>query len=485
MHASGTTAMSNTQDRSGDIDTPDDHQVPPFPTECTPQKKRPANQHQLGKNDSQSEDLSESEDEAPVNLKRQPRPQKSTAPQTASNPSSADFPRSPRTLAPHQDRQYQQTIGYVRQSRQFATPLSTAYPALPWSTATATDAIPAASILTDGATTAASSTSVAPNSSQNSPALSRASVKSTHKRNQPDSDAAEPPRAKSRANLKSPERAAKFIYTVEHDAFLANKLSDHRINGILQGTGDRNQLAPPKSKIHQQIAADFNDKFGTVLCRFQIKNKVANMLKLWKETHMSILATGNGDLDKEVLKDRVLRRCSFFYIIEPTWAASWSPAPRTILESPVDLTDENIGGAGADEDDEDETDESRDEEEDSVVATGTESISAAGGGRGTISRKLIKALSQLDELVAGLQDTKTVAELSIKEQEATKRHIADLKHSTEIEEQTTKREIERMRLAKEKEKEIEVEKTKQLAIQLQIEQTKLECLRMEYGLRIG
>ncbi|KAF9179882.1 hypothetical protein BGZ51_005327 [Haplosporangium sp. Z 767] len=476
--------MSNTPSRSCDINTHDDHRVLPFPTECTPLKKS-ANQHQLGRNGWQSEDLSESEEVAPVEPKHQPHPQKPTAPHTASNPSSADLFQSPRTFASHQNPQYRQTASNVRQSRQVATPLSTTHPTVPWPGPTATGAIPTSSTLTDGAATATSSTSVTINSNRYPPILPRVSVKGTRKRNQSDSDAAEPSRTKSRTSLKSLERAARFIYTVEHDAFLANKLSDHRISGILQGTGDRNQLTPPKSRVHQQIAAEFNDKFGTTLCGFQIKNKIANMLKLWKETRMSTIPTGNDDIDEETLRDRVLKRCSFFYIIEPAWAASYSLAPRTILESAVDLTDEIIRDTGADEDDEDETDESRDEREDSIVATGTESISAASGGHEAILRKLTKTLSQFNELVASLQDTRNMTEFSIKEQEATKRHIASLKHSTEIEEQTTKREIERMRLEKEREKEIEVEKTKQLAIQLQIEQTKLECLRMKHELRMG
>ncbi|KAG0009248.1 hypothetical protein BGZ81_003552, partial [Podila clonocystis] len=62
---------------------------------------------------------------------------------------------------------------------------------------------------------------------------------------------------------------------------------------------------------------EFNTKFDTTLDGPQIKNKIASMQKLWKETHRWIMQTGNGDLDDETLKDLVLKRCPFYYIVEP------------------------------------------------------------------------------------------------------------------------------------------------------------------------
>ncbi|KAG0360733.1 hypothetical protein BGZ54_009409 [Gamsiella multidivaricata] len=305
---------------------------------------------------------------------------------------------------------------------------------------------------------------------------------------QPDLNVEELSRAKLRTNLKSREKQTKFVYTTEHDAFLANKLTDYRINRILRGTGGRNQPGLSKSKVHQQIAIEFNAKFDATLEGAQIKNKIANMQRLWKDTRKSINAIDNGDLDEDALRDQALKRCSFFYIMEPIWATSWSQAPRTAIEGPVDSTEEIIQDAGADEDKDDEDeddvmDKSRDAGEDSAVTARTGSVSTANGGSETISRNATKTQAQLGELVVDLQDAKKMVEFSIREQEATKRHIADLNHSMGIEEQTTRRELERLRL--EKEKIIEMERTKQLAIQLQIEQTKLERLRMEYKLRMG
>lgn len=73
-------------------------------------------------------------------------------------------------------------------------------------------------------------------------------------------------------------------------------------------------------------------KFDTALDGPQIK-------KLWKETRRWIMQTGNGDLDDEALKDLVLKRCPFYYTVEPVWASCWSLALWRPIGSTDDLTD--------------------------------------------------------------------------------------------------------------------------------------------------
>jgi hypothetical protein len=281
----------------------------------------------------------------------------------------------------------------------------------------------------------------------------------------------------------------RHVYTAIHDIFLANKLSDPRLNEILRGPSNRNSLAPPKTKIHHRIATEFNTEFSTTIGGAQIKNKIASMQKLWKDTHRAINVIGNGDLDEETLRNTVLGKCPFYYILEPVWGSSWSPAPRKLIESTDNLTDEIILDAAPSNDDGDDGDDdsdsdgdgiggSRDKGETPSGATAKRSDPAANAGGKSKSQMRKKPLSQIGELLAGLQDVRKLSEFTIKEQEATKREV-----------ESTKREIERYRFEAEKKKEEELtrreqEKTKQLELQVQLEMDRVRRLELELELGI-
>ncbi|KAF9919747.1 hypothetical protein FBU30_010591 [Linnemannia zychae] len=305
--------------------------------------------------------------------------------------------------------------------------------------------------------------------------VSTASLMRSQKRKQPDSDAPTPPtlnpKAPKTARITNKERS-KHVFTDEQDRFLALLLSEDGINEVLQGAGERNQAAPPKSKIHQDIASEFNAKFNSNLDGTQVKNKIAHMQRIWKEMTKFRDTTGNGDDDDETLREKVLKRCSFYYIVEPVWSVSWSLAPRKII-STVNL-----------DDDADRFSESQhvDNNSDDLLAEDIETATTIDIPENTMpirknsrnqqqsppsqQTKREQTKSQLDMLITSLNDAKKTTEFAVTEQETTKRYIS-------ANEESTKREELRVQL------EIQKEITKQNELKLQIEQAICERLRLE------
>ncbi|KAF9997900.1 hypothetical protein BGZ79_008403 [Entomortierella chlamydospora] len=190
---------------------------------------------------------------------------------------------------------------------------------------------------------------------------------SSRKRESDLSDQSTPKKPKSSSHRK-PREKAMHKYEVDQEVFLAEHLATPRINELLNGTNDRNRFPIPKAKVHEEIAFEFNEKFGTSLDGGQIKNKVASMQKQWRAGRKLITDSNALDRPDPTLRSRVLKECHFYYIVEPVWSVALSNTPRKPLENtnhhpeeaPSDIeyeSNEDVGGQdenGQDENGQDE-----------------------------------------------------------------------------------------------------------------------------------
>ncbi|KAF9902926.1 hypothetical protein BX616_001758, partial [Lobosporangium transversale] len=269
----------------------------------------------------------------------------------------------------------------------------------------------------------------------------------TRKRKQPDSKVTKPSESKSRATAKArlnDNEKVKHVYTEEQDEFLAEKLSNECTNEVLRGAGERNQALPPKSKIHLQLAMEFNEQYGASLNAAQIKNKIAHMQKIWKE--------------RNAFKNN-----------------------HTIVSCEDDTT---------------EREES--EEEQSIADAKTTAKATKLNKR---KQRVVEDTSrttkrqqrnhQLDKLIEGLDKARELSEKArvekesskrIEQAEVTRRITLEEETKRKVEEEETKRraeEEETKRRAEEIRLEVERQKTRQLELQLQLELAKCKRLKME------
>lgn len=131
----------------------------------------------------------------------------------------------------------------------------------------------------------------------------------------------------------SGKRGKGHAFTQEQEIYIAELLSNPETWALLDGSGEKNDQYFPKKSVHENIAKSVNEKFSTKeaplnLDGSQIKNKIEVMKRLWKTTYGYITKSGNGNLPGDTLRDRVLEKCCFYYILEEVWSASWTICPR-------------------------------------------------------------------------------------------------------------------------------------------------------------
>ncbi|KAF9177510.1 hypothetical protein BGZ49_005619, partial [Haplosporangium sp. Z 27] len=103
------------------------------------------------------------------------------------------------------------------------------------------------------------------------------------------------------------------------------KWNTHRFNGEHeQLVALRFTIGFSKMKICQVLAIKLNEKFGTDVDTKQIRNKVASMKKKWKLAHMLATTSVNGNLHSRALKAKILKKCHFYFDLEPLWSEDWS-----------------------------------------------------------------------------------------------------------------------------------------------------------------
>ncbi|KAG0324489.1 hypothetical protein BG004_003459 [Podila humilis] len=90
-----------------------------------------------------------------------------------------------------------------------------------------------------------------------------------------------------------------------------------------------------KSKIQHDLAAELNERFGGGFDYKQIKNKMDGMEKQYKAARHVINITGNGDQPgrSQALKDRVMKKCPFYYAVERVWSTDIRNDPIEPMES--------------------------------------------------------------------------------------------------------------------------------------------------------
>ncbi|KAI8359707.1 hypothetical protein B0O80DRAFT_440887 [Mortierella sp. GBAus27b] len=146
-------------------------------------------------------------------------------------------------------------------------------------------------------------------------------------------------------------RAKGHFYTTEQEVFIAQLLSDPETWKLLDGPGEANAYRRPKTDVRAGIAEKVNAEFSTAerpinLDSAQIKNKIETMKKLWKKANNTRHSTGNGDLPNETLRQRIMRICHFYYIMEDLWSRSFSLNPRKPVQLTSNLAAENEPDTG-------------------------------------------------------------------------------------------------------------------------------------------
>ncbi|KAF9350353.1 hypothetical protein BGX26_011462 [Mortierella sp. AD094] len=172
---------------------------------------------------------------------------------------------------------------------------------------------------------ASSSQSPSFDSTHNSQYLSR--------KREPDLSEQLTPKKPKPSSHRKPRERAMHKYEIDQEVFLAEQLATPRINELLNGTSDRNRFPIPKAKVHEEIAFEFNERFGTYLDGGQIKNKVASMQKQWRAGRKLITESNALDRPDPTLRSRVLKECHFYYTVEPVWSVALSYTPRRPLEN--------------------------------------------------------------------------------------------------------------------------------------------------------
>lgn len=181
-----------------------------------------------------------------------------------------------------------------------------------------------------------------------------------------------------------------------------------------------------KTKIQQGLANEMNDRFDSMIDYKQVKNKMDSMDKQFKAARKMIGITGNGDQPGrgQMLRDKVIAKCPFYYDVERVWATDirndpiepMEPAMNPLTAAMVPLHDE-------DENESVTTGHTRNEDDygsDDDTLGDSESVILVGDARKTSKAKR----SKTDDFLDRLKDMSAPATASWKLQEETKRQLA-------------------------------------------------------------
>ncbi|KAF9209378.1 hypothetical protein BGZ49_004873, partial [Haplosporangium sp. Z 27] len=143
-------------------------------------------------------------------------------------------------------------------------------------------------------------------------------------------------------NTRVAKRAKAHVFSPDEELYMAELLADPETWSLLDGPGEKNDYNRPKKVIHEEIAQKVNSRFSTEgnpveLDATQIKNKIEHMKKQWKAANVFNKKTGNGDTLSSRLREKILEKCVFFFVVEETWSSSWSLNPRPPIQLIEDL----------------------------------------------------------------------------------------------------------------------------------------------------
>ncbi|KAF9430066.1 hypothetical protein BGZ76_000982 [Entomortierella beljakovae] len=161
----------------------------------------------------------------------------------------------------------------------------------------------------------------------------------------------------------SAERSSDF----DIQEYIAQLLSNPDTWRLLSGPGEKNDHFLPKKQVHGIIAQKFNTKFSTEtspinLDEMNIKNKIENMKRRWKDGNAIAHRTGSGNLDEQTLEKQVKEVCNYYYILKDVSSSSWSLNRRDPVQFTGNISrpgtaepNHDTGGETNDKNDEDNT----------------------------------------------------------------------------------------------------------------------------------
>ncbi|KAF9176957.1 hypothetical protein BGZ50_009394 [Haplosporangium sp. Z 11] len=202
-----------------------------------------------------------------------------------------------------------------------------------------------------------------------SPALSHTSATTSHSRKR---KSPEPDHAPESAPAPTDDKKS-HKYDDDQEIYLAKLISTPETWALLEGPGKKNSYHMSKAQIRRQLAQKMNGKkfidreTGLVVTfdEGQIKNKITSMAKQYQQTVKFQDKTGGGSKNGFTLAERILKRCCFYYIVDPVWSKSWALNPRQPMQSTSKRPGRMIRDSDTDENDEnDEVEEYHDEVED-------------------------------------------------------------------------------------------------------------------------
>ncbi|KAF9357928.1 hypothetical protein BGX34_009142 [Mortierella sp. NVP85] len=106
----------------------------------------------------------------------------------------------------------------------------------------------------------------------------------------------------------------RHYFSTKQDKFLADKLLESPMHELLQSCRERGQAAPSKESLHQEIAAEFNQRFKTSVDGPQIKNKIAHMRKRWCTVHDTM---SRIDPEDKASRKMIMDKYPIYQILEP------------------------------------------------------------------------------------------------------------------------------------------------------------------------
>ncbi|KAF9109511.1 hypothetical protein BGX27_007540 [Mortierella sp. AM989] len=140
-------------------------------------------------------------------------------------------------------------------------------------------------------------------------------------------------------------------YELDHETFLAKVLARPRIYELLNFTGDRDRFSIPKMEVHRELAVEFNENFEANLDARQVKNKVASMLRLWRAANELRSKASNRELPDSALKPMILKECHFYYILKPLWFETLCKPTKKRLASSSEVPDGGLSDSDDESDD--------------------------------------------------------------------------------------------------------------------------------------
>ncbi|KAG0038239.1 hypothetical protein BGZ83_003180 [Gryganskiella cystojenkinii] len=124
-----------------------------------------------------------------------------------------------------------------------------------------------------------------------------------------------------------------FNFLPTHMKWLVTQLTDPEVCAVLKGERESTNRNPPKARLHERLANEFNGVFGTEITDKQVKNKIESIIRQFNEADNMRGASGFGDTAEATWRNKLLDECPYYFDLVDVWSKTHGELDQEPIDS--------------------------------------------------------------------------------------------------------------------------------------------------------